>query len=113
MKLRSTRRIPTRFQCRADTPDGTVEVVVVDVTELGAKVDGLGHLSPGTPCRLHILSDVVPGIVRWAAGGSVGVGFAEKLTPRQLDVVRHRRTPRVEPGRQRRGRTTHGFTELR
>lgn len=111
MQLRSTRRIPTRFNTRVDTPEGTVEVVIVDVTELGAKADGLGHVPPGTACRLHILGDVLPGVVRWAAGDSAGLGFAAKLTPRQLDVVRHRRTARAEAGR--RSRRAHGFTELR
>ena len=111
MQLRSTRRIPTRFRTRVTTADETVEVTVVDVTELGAKADGLGRVPPGTPCQMHILGDSIEGIVRWAAGGSAGIGFAEKLTPRQLDVVRHRRTPRPETGRQRRG--VHGFTELR
>ena len=111
MQLRSNRRIPTRFPTRLDTPEGAAEIVIVDVTDLGAKADGLTGVAPGTECRLHILSDVVPGVIRWSAGGAVGIGFAQKLTPRQLDVVRHRRTPRPETGRQ--PRRSHGFTELR
>ena len=111
MQLRSTRRIPTRFKTRVDTPGGPVEVVIVDVTELGAKADGLGHLPPGTECRLHVLSEEVRGVVRWAAGEAAAIGFATKLTPRQLDVMRHRRTARPEHGRPR--RRAHGFTELR
>jgi hypothetical protein len=113
MKLRTTRRIPTRFRTRLDTEDRSSHVVVVDVTELGAKADGLADVAPGTECRLHVMNEAVPGIVRWAAAGSVGIAFAQPLTPRQIDVVRHRRTPREEGERPRRGRTTHGFTEMR
>ena len=111
MQLRASRRLPTRFPTQVDTALGSVEVVIVDVTDLGAKADGLGGVPPGTECRLHILSETVAGVVRWAAGGAAGIGFKEKLTPRQLDVVRHRRTARADPGRQ--PRRSHGFTELR
>lgn len=111
MQLRSSRRIPTRFPTRVDTPGGPVEVVIVDVTDLGAKADGLGHAAPGTECRLHILSEAIPCVVRWAAGGAAGIAFRQKLTARQLDVIRHRRTPRADTSRQ--PRRSHGFTELR
>lgn len=110
MKLRATRRLPSRFPTHVEGPQGEVEVVIVDVTELGAKADGLGCLPPGTACRLRILNESVPAIVRWSAGNAAGIAFEQKLTPRQLDVVRHRRTPRPDPGRQ--PRRSHGFTEL-
>lgn len=111
MQLRSTRRLPTRFPTRVESPQGEIEVVIVDVTELGAKADGLGVLPAGTECGLRILSETVAATVRWSAGGAAGLAFAQKLTPRQLDVVRHRRTPRPDEGRQ--PRRSHGFTELR
>lgn len=111
MQLRSTRRLPTRFPTRVASPLGEIEVVIVDITEMGAKADGLGALPAGTECGLRILNETVPATVRWSAGGAAGLAFAERLTPRQLDVVRHRRTPRPEVGRQ--ARRTHGFTELR
>lgn len=111
MQLRSTRRLPTRFPTRVESPLGEIEVVIVDVTELGAKADGLGMLPAGTKCRLHILSETVTATVRWTAGGATGLAFAQELTPRQLDVVRHRRTPRFDAARQL--RRSHGFTELR
>ena len=111
MRLRSIRRLPCRFPARVEGPQGEIEVVIVDVTEAGAKADGLTGLPPGTPCRLRILNEAVPGVVRWAAAGSAGLIFDRPLTPRQLDVVRHRRTSRREHVRG--ARRTHGFTELR
>ena len=111
MQLRANRRLPARFPTRAETPQGEVEIVIVDVTELGAKVDGLGGVAPGTPCRLRILNEAVAAVVRWTAGDAAGLLFEQKLTPRQLDVVRHRRTPRPDMGRA--PRRSHGFTELR
>ena len=111
MRLRVSRRLPARFPTKVEGPAGEIDVVVVDVTDLGAKADGLGCLPPGTSCRLRILSDSIPATVRWSAGGAAGLSFERKLTPRQLDVVRHRRTPRREDDRT--ARRSHGFTELR
>ena len=111
MRLRVNRRLPCRFPTKVEGPQGEIEVVIADVTEAGAKADGLTGLPPGTTCRLRILSEAVPAVVRWSAGGSAGLIFDRPLTPRQLDVVRHRRTPRAEAGRG--ARRTHGFTELR
>ena len=114
MRLRASRRLPCRFPTRVEGPQGEIEVVVVDVTDLGAKIDGLVGLPPGASCRLRILNDAVPAVVRWCAGGSAGVTFERPLTPRQLDVVRHRRTVRADAERGgHTARHTHGFTELR
>ena len=111
MRLRANRRLPTRFATRVESALGDVEVVITDVTELGARAEGLGRLPPGTACRLGILSESVPAVVRWSAGDAAGIAFERKLTARQLDVVRHRSTVRPEQGRQ--VRRSHGFTELR
>ena len=112
MRLRASRRLPVRFPTRVEGPEGAIEVVVVDVTDLGAKIDGLGCLTPGTSCALRILSDSVPATVRWSAGGAAGLLFGRALTARQLDVVRHSRTVR-RGAQQPAGRRQHGFTELR
>ena len=112
MRLRATRRIPTRFATRVEGAFGGVDVVVTDVTEMGAKADGLGRVPPGTACGLRILNDVVRGVVRWNAGDAAGILFDSKLTPRQLDVVRHRTTARQDAERPQ-TRRSHGFTELR
>ncbi len=111
MRLRSDRRLPCRFPATIEGPQGAIDVVIVDVTKAGAKADGLGGLPPGTACRLRILGETVPAVVRWSAGGSAGLIFERPLTPRQLDVVRHRRTPRPDAARP--ARRAHGFTELR
>ena len=111
MRLRASRRLPARFPTCVESPEGEIDVVIVDVTDLGAKADGLGGLAPGTACHLRILSDSVPATVRWSAGGAAGLIFGRKLTPQQLDVVRHRRTPRA--GFERPARRQHGFTEMR
>lgn len=111
MRLRAQRRLPTRFPTAVHADGERLDVVVIDITESGAKIDGLGGLTPSASCELNVLSDTIPCTVRWTAGSSAGVTFGRKLTPHQLDVIRHRRTPRKDQGPK--PRAGHGFRELR
>ena len=75
----------------------------MDVTDSGAKADGLTGLPPGTACRLMILNEAVPSVVRWSAGGSAGLIFERALTAASA----RRGAPPPHPARRGRARRAH------
>jgi hypothetical protein len=67
---------------------GTLQVRVRNISAEGAMLEGTGELPPDTGVVLDLAEGgAVPGIVRWARGGQIGIRFDRRFDLRRL--VRH------------------------
>ncbi len=107
MKFRP-RRMPCRFWIKATMPGGEAEGTIIDVTERGARVEGISHLARGDLIRFNVLQIPVEAVVMWQSDPLTGIAFRQPLNQRQLDAIRKP----VTVGARKQTRTVHTFTEL-
>ena len=111
MKFRS-RRYVCRFDTEMTSSLGAHQARILDVTEKGARVEGLRDLTKGAALRFEILGQTVSAKVAWRRGQVTGVIFDAPLTPRQLDTVRKPAFSGNARGRGKTSRHVHSFREI-
>ena len=109
MNYRS-RRLPCQHPVKLSTLRGTVQAVIRNVHDEGARLNGVEDVAPGETCTLTLDGLPVQSTVLWASGDSAGVAFNEKLTRRQLERISG---ILATPSGAREPRRIWGYTELK
>ncbi len=103
-------RYRTQFPTKLRTPTGPQSGHVIDVNNIGARIEGLRDLRRGDKVEIEILSLRAPAVVQWASNGYVGITFRPQITDVQVDTLRYRRDGRKGDTY---GRPSHGLVEMR
>ena len=111
MKFRP-RRYVCRFDVEMSVPEGVRDACILDVTEKGARVEGLVGLTKGEAVRFEVLGQPVSARVAWRRGEVTGLIFDAPITPRQLDTVRKPAFSNNARGRGKTSRHVHSFREI-
>lgn len=81
-------RYPTTFPVRVNTTAGPVEGTVLNVNQLGLRINLGRGLKRGERITMTVMGHPVAAVVRWSAGSEIGASFEPHLSPALVDAFR-------------------------